>query len=163
MPTGGKPESAPLLPPGRHLRTLTELQILCLDNFGRPSTRDQIFAALELLIDDLTVWNIPCELWIDGSFLTEKHDPDDADLTVLIEDEVFNTLDSSLQDHLMLNIDQKNYHPKLHAFLLVTKPRGHPEFDVARRYEMEWAEWWQVSRDGWVKGLAVIRLGGSNV
>ena len=163
MAAGGKPEAAPLLPPGRHLMTLTELQLLCLDRFGRPSTRDQIFSALELLIADLTTWGVRCELWIDGSFLTEKHDPDDADLTVIIEQEAYDILDISLQTDILIMLTQRNYHQLLHTFVVVTRRRGDPDFDVVQRFATDWAQWWQVARDGWVKGLAVIRLGETDV
>jgi len=163
MASGGKPEFAPLLPPGRHLLSLTELQTLCLDRFPRPTSRDQIFAAIELLVADLVQWGVRCELWIDGSFLTEKHDPDDADLSVVLDDDSFSLLDVKLQADLYSMLYQKNYHAKVHTFVIVTKPMGHPDFDVARRFAAEWSQWWQVNRDGWIRGLAVIRLGENDV
>lgn len=158
-----KPEFPPLLPPGRHEMSMVDLRQLCVERFPTSQARAPLFAALEQLARDLAAAVGCCELWIDGSFVTDKGEPDDIDLHVKIEQEVFFQLPDHVQDQLTALIDQKNYHPKLHTFLLVVYERGHYHFPLTSEADRDWSQWWCVSREDWLKGLPVVRLGESDV
>ncbi len=79
-----KAEFPPLLQPGFHTFTLQELQVLCVDAFPLSRTRPLIMVEFEKLVRTLHESGFRCEIWADGSFLTEKIDPDDIDLVVTI-------------------------------------------------------------------------------
>lgn len=107
-----------------------------------------------------------CDVWVDGSFVTEKPDPDDIDLTILIPREVLDRLqvtDPVVVQGFAATIDQETFSPDLHVFVIVSRPRDHPDrptLDEAAKY---WAQWWSVTRENWVKGMAVLRLGETDV
>jgi hypothetical protein len=99
MAGANKPEFAPLLAPGRHTFTLPQLRDLCVEPFVGSPTREVLFRALSELFAALTAHEIPCDIWVDGSFLSEKHDPDDIDLTVKDD---FDLWSCSLRDRASL-------------------------------------------------------------
>ena len=162
------PEAAPLLAPGRHLLSLTRLQEICLDNFPSTinsvkTTRDEIFSAIELLVGDLMLWGVRCQIWIDGQFMTTERDPDFADMAIIIDEDVFNFLDISLKNDILTNIDQRNYHPRLSVVVIVSKPRGDPDYECVNTYIEDLAAFWQLAQSRWLKGLAVMMLGENDV
>ena len=77
-----KPEFPPLLGPGLHPFSWLELRAACVDAFPLSQTRLEIFTGLEEVIRELQRLGITGELWLDGSFLTRKIDPDDIDLVL---------------------------------------------------------------------------------
>ena len=50
-------------------------------------TRPEIMRNLWIVAASLCNWAISCELWIDGSFLTEKIDPKDVDFMVVLSED----------------------------------------------------------------------------
>lgn len=76
----------PLLGPGLHSLTLTELQRLAVEDrrFRLSSTRPRIMRGVWDLCACLSRWGVGEEVWIDGSFLTEKINPKDADLVLVL-------------------------------------------------------------------------------
>jgi hypothetical protein len=75
-----KPDFASLLAPGFHCFTLDGIRHLCC--FPNNLRRSHLFLHLEQLVQDLLIRRIPCEMWIDGSFLTTKEEPGDLDVIV---------------------------------------------------------------------------------
>lgn len=80
MPPRSKPEFPPMFGPGFHPMTLAEVRARCVDAFPLSRTRGQIMKGLEAVVGRLTTGGIVGTLWIDGSFLTQKIDPEDVDL-----------------------------------------------------------------------------------
>jgi hypothetical protein len=163
MPSGYRPEPAPLLAPGRHLVSLGDLQLVCVDRFSPPTTRDQIFAAIELLIGDLRDWNVCCQIWIDGTFMTTERDPDIVDIAVVIEQDAFDLLDISLKNDILSNINERSYHPRINVVVIITKYRDDPDYGFICAFLDDWVALALVDRGGWVRGLAIIRLGETDV
>ena len=71
----GKAEFSPLLPLGRHEMTLAHLRQVCVDRFPLSATRPVIMGGLEKVINKLLEDAVKGEVWVDGSFVTEKMDP----------------------------------------------------------------------------------------
>ena len=72
-----------LLPAGFHTKTLEEVKILCVENFPNSTTRSIIFESfVENFIIPLTNTGLKCDVWVDGSFITEKEDPEDVDILI---------------------------------------------------------------------------------
>ena len=80
-----KPELPPLLQPGLHRVTMPRLRKLCVDAFPLSTTRLKLFDGLNRLLAWFAQTSIAAEMWIDGSFLTQKIDPSDVDLVLKIE------------------------------------------------------------------------------
>ncbi len=83
-----------LLTVGFHFMGISELRQLCVaDNrFHRPTRRAKIMANLETLIGGLRFIGIEGKVWVDGSFLTEKIDPNDVDILLELDNETWDGL-----------------------------------------------------------------------
>jgi hypothetical protein len=79
-----KPEWPPLLPLGFHGLDAAARKRLCVDRFPESVTRPRILANLETLIVAVNRQAIAGHIWIDGSFLTEKLNPDDVDIALVV-------------------------------------------------------------------------------
>jgi hypothetical protein len=75
-----KQDFPPLLPGGLHALDWAGLEGLCLHPFPGSASRPQLVSGLSALLAELRSFGLTGELWIDGSFLTEKLDPADVDL-----------------------------------------------------------------------------------
>jgi len=80
-----KQEFPPLLRAGFHPMGVGQLRRLCVARFADSFTRDGIMTRLEAIIDSINRSAIRGQIWIDGSFLTEKLNPDDADIALMID------------------------------------------------------------------------------
>ena len=69
--------------------TLIEVRQLCVDNFPNSETREPVMNGLEYVVYRLTEAGICGDLWVDGSFLTEKIDPNDVDLLLHIKPDFY--------------------------------------------------------------------------
>jgi hypothetical protein len=79
VPYGDYP---PLLPFGFHDTTAPALRDLCVNAFPRSTTRGVIMDKLEQVINAIEAARLSGELWVDGSFLTEKIDARDVDVVL---------------------------------------------------------------------------------
>lgn len=158
-------ESTPLLGPGFHVMTLDGLRSLTVTGFAEPSAkRRDLFAKFERLVGELVELEIPSEIWVDGSFLTEEVDPWDIDLAVKVMDDVMQKL-SKAQDEFLtrLSADHEHYIDGLDTFVFAGYWRGHPLYstDVDDGYSRtvpSWGYQFGLGRDGWLKGIAVVPI-----
>jgi hypothetical protein len=140
------PEFPPILPPGRHLMSLVGLQSYCLDPFPSPTAREQICAAIELLIGDLAQWEVRCEVWFVGDFLTTQTNPECAVIAIVIGQDAFDLLDLSLRNDILTNMDQRGYDPNLDLVVIVAKSRDDPDREVTASFLADWMMLWQTAQ-----------------
>jgi hypothetical protein len=74
-----KPDFPPLLPPGMHPLSLQELHDLAVGPFGADVKRAELFQKFQIWAEAVRAAGISGQLWLDGSFLTEKAEPGDID------------------------------------------------------------------------------------
>lgn len=162
-----KPEYQPLLAPGRHRMSLADIERLCVDKFPESASRGTLFEALEGLARYLGSVLSACEIWVDGSFVTEKPNPGDVDLTVIVPGEVFDRLavvdQPAAASLLSLAQGDGRFGPALHVFVIASRPMDHPDYPVLKKAADDWSQWWSVTRERWIKGFAVVRMGESDV
>jgi hypothetical protein len=84
MAGANKDEWPPLLKAGFHEFDQVARRRLCVERFADSVTRPRIMQNLETKIIEINHQAIPGEIWIDGSFLTEKLNPDDADIALIL-------------------------------------------------------------------------------
>ena len=94
-----KEEFPPLLPAGLHSLDVNGRRRLCVERFGDSVTRPRIISNLENTIIEINRQGIMGQIWIDGSFLTEKLNPDDVDVALVL-------LRSTYQS---LSVDQRHF------------------------------------------------------
>jgi hypothetical protein len=161
-----KYDHAPLLAPGRHFMSLAEIQPLCVRNFGRgtPSWegRQILFFALENFVQTVLVAQIKCDLYIDGSFLTRKPNPDDVDVMVIIHHAIYEAL-SEEQKQVLDLINSDHFAPEVDATAWVAYPREHEHHGSACDGSLVIESYGIEHSQEWLKGFAVVRLWESNV
>ncbi len=153
-----KLEFPPLLSPGRHPMALAALNQLCVSNFPLSQRRAPLMNVVKDVLLSLSIEMIPAEVWIDGSFLTQKIEPDDVDLVVLLEAKNIppDTNDSAW--HVLERIGRKGFVTplKCDSYLHFDFPEGHPKYlenEVKRAY---WIRQFCFTRQVEMKGLAVV-------
>lgn len=152
----------PLLAVGFHAMSVLEIRQLCVEHarFLLSGRRARIMDNLATLIEGLRVIGIRGKVWIDGSFLTEKIEPNDVDIVLELDDATW----TALSPHQRADIQwlrtteeiQKEYNCDSHV--LVLWPSGHPE-----HAEGEWLRAFYHKLFGWdefyeMKGIAIIVL-----
>ena len=65
------------------------LRRYCVDGFPLSKTRAKIMAGLAEVIERLSAYRVVGELWVDGSFLTEKINPGDVDIVLRVPSSVY--------------------------------------------------------------------------
>jgi Family of unknown function (DUF6932) len=117
--------------------------------------------SLWTLVGCLSRWDMGEELWIDGSFLTEKIDPKDADL-VLILPENFESTASDEQWAILDWWDNGGNEPgiffRCDTFSISKLPIGDPGYPFYLRAELYWKKFFGTSREGTPKGMGRILL-----
>lgn len=109
-----------------------------------------------------TIKRIRCEMLINGSFLTEKMDPSDVDVAVILDPDVAENLTDE-QESLIYSINDNNFIDGVDGFVETLFPIGHPSFRLGGN-EMLWSEQCGREHNGeYLKGIAVLRLGETDV
>lgn len=91
------------------------------------SHRERLFRGLEEAVQDLLRVRVPCWILLDGSFLTEKPDPDDIDIVVALDADLGNLLTEDQRQVVDVFNMSHDYHG-LDSFAYFNYPRDHPEF-----------------------------------
>ena len=155
-----KPEWPPLLERGFHPMTLDALRQICVTSFALSKTRLTIMAGLGQLVQDVSKYGIVADLWIDGSFVTEKLDPEDADVVFSVRAELYDSGTASQRQILdaLNDVDLKpSYHT--HSFVYYEYPAGHFLHEsVGARARRYWIRQFGFSRRMEVKGMPVITI-----
>jgi len=156
-------EFLPLLPAGLHSMSLRDIERLCVDDvrFTHSSTRSSLFRAISDVVFECDQLEIPGSVWINGSFLTEKLDPADADLCLRIRNEVYDygsreqvaCIDWITSSALYLS-------QRVDGYLLVEYPFNHANFAIGVENLSYWKKQFGKSRLGVEKGIAVVELTG---
>lgn len=153
-----KPEFPPLLKPGFHPYGLADLRALCVDGIKSSITRKGIMDRLDEIAGAIQAAGISCELWIDGSFVTEKIDPEDVDMLVCVQSDLYDN-DPAVKATIdwASDPDRWNTHA-CDSYKWVEYSSGHPLFADSEVTRLYWADWFGVSRRGVHKGIAVVAL-----
>jgi hypothetical protein len=149
-----KPEFSPLLPAGFHAVDLAGLRRLCVERFPASFSRGGIMKNLEQVIARINGSGIPSKLWIDGSFLTEKLNPDDVDIAMTIALQVYSSLSPS-QRAFFDGFRSNSLYPshRIDNYGLVID-ENRPEGTWLLAY---WVRQFGFSRENEMKGIAEIQ------
>lgn len=153
-----KKEYPPLLTLGFHPTSLADLRVMCVDNFPKSKTRADIMDGLEQVIGKLLAENIQGEVWVNGSFLTEKKDPKDSDILLYFDGEFFDGATPSQQNSVLwLKTDLKPGY-KCDSYILPYYPRAHWWYNDLEWWKAYWMRQFGFTRKDEPKGLPVIKL-----
>jgi len=159
VPLSGKDDHPALLPPGNHRMTLDDLRSLCVEGFPHSTSRPRIAAGLEQVLQRVEKAGIRADVWIDGSFLTEKPDPEDADIVLRISIADLATPTREQTETLdWLNLDLK---PEFlcDSYFFFVFPGDDARADFGAEMEAYWKRQFGFSRSEDAKGIAVLQTG----
>jgi hypothetical protein len=150
----------PLLAPGRHFMSLPQIEALCVAAFTQKEARarrNRLFLDLEEIIQFLLVKKIRCDVFANGSFFTSKPVPDDVDVIVTVESDIYDGLSPDQMDALD-TINTGAIAGNVDATAWVSYPREHKDHGSALDGSTM-IEAYGVEHSGeWLKGFAVLRL-----
>lgn len=113
---------------------------------------------LETVIFALIAGRIVGELWIDGSFVTEKIDPEDVDLLLRVPAEIY---DADPARRAVIDWASREELLQTHfcdSYKWVEYNYGHPLFRSSEADRRYWTNWYGKSPLGVEKGIVVIHL-----
>lgn len=153
-----KEDFPPLLPVGRHPTELETLKQLCVDAFPASATRRPIMAGLLCVVRQLSRLGIIGELWVDGSFLTSKVDPEDVDVVLSLQSDFADRCNPEQTEAVLWVAGDLHDSHKCHSFVLVQWPEGHPRYWDGHYSYVYWMKQWGFDRAECRKGIAVVQL-----
>ncbi|MCS1410953.1 MAG: hypothetical protein M2R45_04148 [Verrucomicrobia subdivision 3 bacterium] len=152
-----KQEFPNLLAPGFHPMPLNRVRELCVSAFPSSKRRPLIMDGLERVTAEIVRHDIVSKIWIDGSFLTEKIEPDDVDVVVEIELTFRQQATQKQKDVINWILSDLKPSHYCHSFLLEVYPSGHPKAHLNKQNRDDWMHVFGFSRQGQPKGIAVVQ------
>ena len=150
-----KEEFAPLLPVGFHKFDIPALRRLCVDRFPQSITRKTIMAGLEAVLDLLNQNGMRGDVWVNGSFTTEKLNPDDCDLIFMTSTEAARAFSpAQRQFYEWFNRTSLKGSHRCDNYALA-QDENHPANEWFVAY---WLRQFGFSRADEMKGLAVVEI-----
>lgn len=164
MGLGKKHDYPPLLAPGRHVMSVISVKQLFVNPFKDSERRVHLYNRLEEFIQALLVSGIACEVWLDGSFLTEKKEPSDLDVTVILDADVGESL-TDAQNELINTIADGEFAKDVDSFAFVKRRRDDPYFgDEMTDAAFSWGQQYGLEcSECYLKGFVVMKLRETNV
>ena len=138
------------------------MRSLVVDAFPLSTRRAMLFLELERLHQELLAIGVVCEIWIDGSYLTAKPEPDDIDVIFSAWAADLDAMPVRVQNAILANLDGgKQYSPLIDTYICVRFPSG----DARRKSDRTnyWSELWGKGWDNYLTGYAVIKYGETDV
>jgi hypothetical protein len=155
-----KPEFPPLPPLGFHQMDPDSVRRICVDAFPGSSTRGEIMRKLEEVIQVITAVGLKVNIWLDGSFLTQKLDPEDSDIVVVVDGvyiRAATTEQKTVIDWILANLKTSHY---CDSYLLVQYPSDHPNFMNGIWWQSYWIKHFGFTREEkpQPKGIVLIHV-----
>jgi hypothetical protein len=154
MAGADKVEYAPLLGAGLHNLSSDSRRRLCLERFPSSITRKKIFENVEAFTATINSHAIKGVIWVDGSFLTEKLNPDDADILLLVGSDDYRQFSQQQKDFIAHLSGQSLYHQyRLDNYVAVVGQDASGQYQHAY-----WLRQFGFSRDNRMKGILTITV-----
>jgi|SRR5215470_6790553 len=157
MAISAKREYPRLLPPGLHEMTLVELRVMCVDAFPLSSRREPIMRSLEGMCTAISLALLRTAVWVDGSFVTEKIEPDDVDVVVALNHVNGNNTPDQLRVRERIERQEFTFPVRCDSYLLMEYPTGHPDYWIGEYMHAYWLRQFGFARNNALKGMALIR------
>ncbi len=149
---------------GFHQMTVDELRDLCVTKFPDSKVRGDIMAGFEAVYERAISVGIEGEVWVDGSFLTNKIDPEDVDFIVLT-DAYFRDSGTPEQEEfiewLISNEDEPKKSFLCHTDVVLLFAPDSPWYELNSRNKKHWEEnvygFSVASREP--KGIVIVKIG----
>jgi hypothetical protein len=126
---------------GLHPTNLANVKTHFVDAFPPPSTRSKVYAGYKRHMAELQKSSVTFEQFLDGSFVSSKHDPGDIDLLAMADLHVIDALSVAEKQRLIdLFLGQRSKVTyECDAYFLPSVPDtdpAYPQFRAQRKYWM---------------------------
>lgn len=138
------------LDPGFHDATVSDVENTLVNSFATSSTRQDIFDRWQQLRSAIAAVTTLREQWLNGSYVTTKVDPNDADIVVHLDGGEVDQLEPVAEFTLQALVAGKSTQAtwRCDSYPLVEYPEGHPL-----------REWYEETRDYWIDVFGTDRQG----
>jgi hypothetical protein len=160
MSSAYQPDYPCLFPLGFHHLSISDIERVCVEFFLLSTTRGPIMEGLNKFIQRLNAENVLGDMWVNGSFLTEKIDPKDIDLVLRCDGALYNTGTPEHRAAIDWVIANQKSTLMCDSYVLFEYPVGHPLHAEGLWWYSWYHKWWGFSRDDDPKGIVVISLSG---
>lgn len=117
-------------------------------------TRSNVFAAFVSYLTELkSVLNTPLEIWVNGSFTTQKRDPNDVDFVIFVDKQVATAHQSSIFQFRQQRYAKKS---RTDGYFVETVPEDHPDYNLYQLDRQDWHRAFVFGRNGQKGYLQVI-------
>lgn len=120
--------------------------------FVESTTRKKLFNQFHLFLNEIKNITESGTLWLDGSFITLKKDPQDIDILIFVRSEVL------LEKEVELTLLKKKYQPKIDTYFIEILPENHPKYFLFEMNRREWLFTFSTSRSFQNKGIIQIEF-----
>lgn len=138
----------PLLSPGLHDIQEDDLKNHFLSKFPGSRTREPLISGFNKYLSQLRRFGVTFEIWVDGSFTTDKENPNDIDIVVFGSESELNVLPQGHQNGLRaLLLDRETIKQRYGLDVLFSVSEDQNQ----RSY---WRGWYGFDRNENPKGIA---------
>lgn len=143
------------LPKGRFRPSMLEFENKFIQNFPNSTTRQAIFLGYKEYCKNVASLNVATKQWINGSYITQKENPDDIDLITHIDATKLNERKEIQEEFKYLtnrSICKDQFRCDAYAILVYPKDIQ-KKYDFYQRSLNYWKNWFGHDRDGNAKGV----------
>lgn len=146
-------EFTPLLTPGIHTCSEADLAAIAVTAYPSSVRRSLLFGGLQAWLAELRANGCTGRCWLDGSFLTEKQEPDDIDLVIILDGNLSVPVTPVVQAAIGRLLDKALVRAQYGLDVYMVDARD-PQAVVMTSY---WRGWYGFCRDGiTAKGIAEV-------
>ncbi|MCX7307571.1 MAG: hypothetical protein NTZ72_06325 [Afipia sp.] len=137
-----------------------DLKKLTVDAFPLSGRRAALWNNVTAFVAHLKRHKLACDIWIDGSFLTQKIDPDDVDFVLDFAIQTIETATPAQEDFLHQVGSHAFYaNEKLHSFIMFHAPIIHGQHAEGVRLHGQWMSDFGISLvKKTPKGIALLEV-----
>jgi hypothetical protein len=150
-------EYEPLLGQGFHELSLKQLEVICVSNFPNSEIRLTIFNNIKGLFSKIEEQKLSLEIWLNGSFLTKKLNPNDCDLVTRIPQKIYEGCNNTQLD--LLNKIKNNLKKELlcDSYLYIVYPHYHTDVKLNDHHYNYWKDLFGKCRNRQPKGIGIYK------
>ena len=142
-------EFTPMFNAGFHDIKLEDFEAIFVNAFQNCDRRKYLVGRFFALLDDFSEFSLSAEIWIDGSFSTQKEEPGDIDILFVVDEEEVNGLGEEKIKSLTRLFDRQEAKIRYHCDLFVILSNNTDD----RSY---WRGWFGYTRNEEPKGIPRI-------
>ncbi len=156
------------LKPDKYEITFSEAKEFFVDSFTESETRQRNWTGFCNFLQMLINFGLTeMQVWVDGSFVTNKLNPNDVDCVIYIKPEIINSISKENQENLFkIFLRQGNDDPHdgffTDPYILfdVTDNLDFPYYQECCNKKDYWENWWGHDRSNNAKGFLVLTIKG---